>query len=78
MSKNKFQGLGANLSSSKKLAELITEKLKISIADVKKLKNRRDVLNYFIKKAEQQGIFVGKTISYHKINVEELRGLYIS
>ncbi|MDD4358444.1 MAG: ImmA/IrrE family metallo-endopeptidase [Candidatus Pacebacteria bacterium] len=78
MSKNKLQGLGASSSSSKNLAELITEKLKISIADIKKLKNRRDVLNYFIKKAEQQGIFVGKTISYHKINVEELRGLYIS
>ncbi|MFA5095700.1 MAG: XRE family transcriptional regulator [Candidatus Paceibacterota bacterium] len=76
--KNKLQGSGKDLDSPKKLAKLITEKLNIDITEFKKIKKREDALNYLIKKAEAKGIFVGKTISYHKIKTDDMRGLFIS
>jgi len=76
--KNKLQGSGENLNSPKKLAKFIIEKLDINTADIIKFSNRRDALRYLIQKAEKQGIFVGKTISHHKIDIEDMRGLFIS
>jgi len=76
--KNNLQGSGKNISSPKQLAELISEKLSINISEFKEINGRRNALNYLIQKAESKGIFVGKTISYHKISTDDMRGLYIS
>jgi Zn-dependent peptidase ImmA (M78 family) len=79
--KNKLQGSGGRLQSPSQLALLIKEKLSINIDEIKKISGvmaRKSVLNYLIKKAEDCGIFVGKTISYHRIDVSEMRGLFIS
>ena len=76
--KNKLQGVCRGLASPKQLAELITEKLGIRISELKETPNRKAALNYLINKAEAQGVFVGKTISYHQIAVDDMRGLFIS
>lgn len=78
---NIFQGSGINIQSPDELTKLIKEKLDINIEEVKAISGtdaRKKTLDYFIQKAESQGIFVGKTISYHSIYVEEMRGLFIS
>ena len=77
-SKNQLQGSGKNLSNPKKLAEFITEKLAINLGEIKSISGRKNVLNYLIQKAEAENIFVGKTISYHKLEVDDMRGLFIS
>jgi Zn-dependent peptidase ImmA (M78 family) len=79
--KNKLQGSGKDVKTPGKLAELIKNKLDINLDDIKKIKGaeaRKKVLKYLIEKAENFGIFVGKTLSYHYIEVEEMRGLFIS
>ena len=76
--KNVLQGSGKDLESPQKLAELISEKLNINIEEFKKNASRKNALNYLIKKAESKGIFVGKTVSYHKIKTDDMRGLFIS
>lgn len=79
-SKNTLQGSGKGLNPGQ-LASFIKEKLKIDLEDIKKITGanaRRKVLKYLIEKAEDQGIFVGKTVSYHNIEVKEMRGLFIS
>jgi Zn-dependent peptidase ImmA (M78 family) len=79
--KNDLQGSGKDINSPKKLAKFIKEKLKISLEDIKNVSGfnaHRTTLNYLIQKAEDNGIFVGKTVSYHKIAVSDLRGLFIS
>jgi len=75
---NQLQGSGRNLESPRQLADLIREKLKVDITEFKKISGRKDALNYLIEKAETQGTFVGKTVSYHQIEVEDMRGLFIS
>src|SRR3989338_4982683 len=75
---NQLQGSGRNLESPRQLADLIREKLKVDITEFKKISGRKDALNYLIEKAETQGSFVGKTVSYHQIEVEDMRGLFIS
>lgn len=78
--KNSLQGSGKGLSS-KELAMAIKKKLGIDLNEIKMITgydNRRKTLKYLIEKAENCGIFVGKTISYHNIEVKEMRGLYIS
>ena len=79
--KNLIQGSGKRLDNPSDLALLIKEKLGIELSDIKNITGynaRRNTLKYLVEKAENCGIFVGKTISYHKIEVEEMRGLYIS
>ena len=79
--KNELQGIGSKIKSPKELAILIKEKLNIDIDEIKNILGynaRKNVLKYLIKKAEDRGIFVGKTVSYHNIEVDEMRGLYIS
>jgi Zn-dependent peptidase ImmA (M78 family) len=79
--KNSLQGKGRHIKSPAELAIFIKEKLNIDIGEIKKISgmnSRKDVLNYLIKKAENFGIFVGKTISYYKIDVQDMRGLFIS
>lgn len=76
--KNELQGAGKNLSSPKALAKFIADKLNVSTEDIKKLSGREKVLDFLIKKAEEKGVFVGKTISYHRLEVEDMRGLFIS
>lgn len=76
--KNRIQGTGRNLSTPKQLAQFIAENLDINIENIKNIYSRKDTLNYLIQKAEDRGIFVGKTISYHRLEVEDLRGLFVS
>lgn len=78
---NKLQGIGKDIKTPLSLANLIKEKLHIENKEIKEISGynaTRQTLNYLIKKATDQGIFVGKTISYHNISVNEMRGLYIS
>lgn len=76
--KNRLQGSGDNLRTPSELARYISEKLDINLSDIKELTRRKDALNYLIGKAESKGIFVGKTVSYHRLEVDDLRGLFIS
>jgi Zn-dependent peptidase ImmA (M78 family) len=76
--KNQLQGTGKNLNSPKKLAEFITEKLGIKLGEIKNISGRKNALNYLIHKAEAKNIFVGKTISYHQLEVDDMRGLFMS
>jgi Zn-dependent peptidase ImmA (M78 family) len=76
--KNQLQGSGKEVGSPKKLAGLMTEKLGIDMARIKKASGRKEVLDYLISKAEAKGIFVGKTIAQHRISVKDMRGLYVS
>jgi len=79
--KNKLQGSGKNIETPKKLAHFIKDKLNINLNEIKSISglgSRRKVLKYLIEKAENKGIFIGKTISYHKVEVNELRGLFIA
>ncbi len=79
--KNILQGGGRNLNSPCQLALFIREKLGIDLNEIKKISGngaRKKVLKYLIEKAENNGIFVSKTISYHRIEVKEMRGLFIS
>ncbi len=77
-SKNLLQGSGRNLNTPKQLAKFVAEKLSINIDEIKNISGRKDTLNYLIQKAESHGVFVGKTISYHQLEVDDLRGLFIS
>ncbi|KKR48792.1 MAG: hypothetical protein UT86_C0003G0121 [Candidatus Magasanikbacteria bacterium GW2011_GWC2_40_17] len=79
--KNKLIGSGSKIGNPKELAQHIANTLEINIHDIKTITGseaRRQVLKYLIKKAEDKGIFVGKTVAYHKISVEQMRGLFIS
>ena len=79
--KNAVQGSGKDLKTPKQLASFIKEKLVIDLDKIKEMSGvgaRKKALKYLISKAEDKGIFVGKTISYHDIEVDEMRGLFIS
>lgn len=81
-SRNLLQGSGRDIQSPKELANFIKQKLSINIDEIKEISGedsaRKKALNYLIQKTEDQGVFVGKTISYHKIGVNDMRGLFIS
>lgn len=79
--KNLIQGSGRDLQSPNQLAIFIKEKLDIDLNEIKNISGigaRRKALKYLIEKAENRGVFVSKTISYHNIEVKEMRGLFIS
>jgi Zn-dependent peptidase ImmA (M78 family)/transcriptional regulator with XRE-family HTH domain len=79
--KNNIQGSGKNIEHPLELAKFILQKLNINFEEIKNISGYgagKKVLKYLISKAETQGIFVGKTISYHKIEVEDMRGIFIS
>lgn len=79
--KNKLLGLGNKISDPKLLAQLISSKLKIEVQEIKNIRGidaRKKTLKYLTDKAEQNNVFVGKTISYIKLSVNDLRGLFIS
>ncbi len=78
--KNSVLGSGKKYRSPQQLADFIKSTLEIDLEEIKKLnpKQGREALKYLIKKTEDKGIFVGKTISYHKITVEEMRGMFIA
>lgn len=78
LSKNQLQGSGKNINSPKQLAKFIAEKLSIDITELKKISGRKDALNHLIQKAEAGGVFVGKTISFIHVEVDDMRGLFIS
>lgn len=81
VNKNELQGSGKNINSPTKLADLIAEKLEINIKDIKNIRGsnaRKEVLHYLINKIENHNVFVGKTISYHKLEVDDIRGLFVS
>jgi Zn-dependent peptidase ImmA (M78 family)/transcriptional regulator with XRE-family HTH domain len=77
-SKNRLLGSGKHLRSPKELARFIGEKLSIDLGEVKEISGRKNALNYLIKKAELGGIFVGKTVAHHRLEVDDLRGLFVS
>jgi Zn-dependent peptidase ImmA (M78 family)/transcriptional regulator with XRE-family HTH domain len=80
-SKNSIQGSGKHIEQPAKLAEFIVRKLNIDFQEIKNISGfgaGKKVLKYFINKTEAQGVFVGKTIAHHKIEVEDMRGLFIS
>lgn len=79
--KNPLVGLGRGLIRPIQLAELIKQKLDIRIEIIKSFSGadaRKKVLKYLSQAAENQGIFVGKTISYHRLEVADMRGLSVS
>jgi len=78
LSKNRLQGAGKDLNTPKQLAQFIADKLGINLSEIKEFSRRKDTLDYLIEEAEKQGIFVGKTISYHRLEVDDLRGLFVS
>lgn len=80
-SKNKVQGSGRTIKTPKELAKFIAETLEIDLEEIKRrsgLDGRKKALEYLIARAENHGIFVGKTVSYIKITVKDMRGLFIS
>jgi len=80
-SPNNIQGSGKNITQPLGLADFIKEKLNIKIEEIKNISgygSGKKVLKYLISKAEEKGIFVGKTIAHHDIEVEGMRGLFIS
>ena len=80
-SKNKVQGSGKDINSPVKLAEFIKNTLDIDFQSIKNISGqdaKRKVLKYLITKVEENGVFVGKTIAHHKIEVEDMRGIFIS
>ncbi|MDD3284221.1 MAG: ImmA/IrrE family metallo-endopeptidase [Patescibacteria group bacterium] len=81
LKKNVLQGSGKEIQNPDQLALLIKEKLNIDSYEIKNISgvsSRKKVLDYLIRKAEDCGIFIGKTIHYHRIKVDDMRGLYIS
>ena len=79
--KNQLQGSGRNIESPTELASFISKKLDINLDEIKKISGidaQKKVLNYLFKRAEDHGVFVGKTISYHRIKVKDMRGLFVS
>ena len=78
---NKLLGSGKSTQSPLDLANFILKSLGINLEEIKSISGlgaKRKVLSYLISMAEDRGIFVGKTISYHRISVEKMRGLFIS
>jgi Zn-dependent peptidase ImmA (M78 family)/transcriptional regulator with XRE-family HTH domain len=79
--KNKVLGSGSNITDPKKLADFIKKTLEI---DLKKIKSfygndsKTKALSYLIEQTEKKGVFVGKTIAHIKIEVENMRGLFIA
>lgn len=79
--KNQLQGSGQNIESPIELANFISKKLDIDLSEIKKISGMgasKKALNYLFRKAEAQNIFVGKTVSYHKLEVKDMRGLFVS
>lgn len=76
--KNKLLGTGQRITDPKKLAELISRSLGIELEKIKSISGRKNTLNYLIGKAEEKGVFVGKTVAHHRLEVEDLRGLFMS
>ena len=72
--KNSLVGIAKNYQSSgaKKTAQLIVEKIGYQYDS---LRNNR--LKYLISLIEEKGIFVMKTLSYWKISVSNMRGVYL-
>src|SRR5690606_16601203 len=58
--------------------KFISENLDVSAEDIKGISGRKNALDYLIEKTEEKGVFVGKTISYHRLEVEDMRGLFVS
>lgn len=80
-SKNKLQGSGKDIKTPKELAGFIKQSLEIDIEKIKSISGngaRAKTLSYLISQAESKGIFVGKTIAHIKIEVNSMRGLFIS
>lgn len=80
-SKNSIQGSGKNIKTPKDLARFIKQSLEIDIEKIKSFSGygaRAKTLAYLIAQAESKGVFVGKTIAHIKIEVESMRGLFIS
>lgn len=76
--KNRLQGTGKNINTPKQLAKFISERLEIDLTKIKELSRRKEALKYLIEKAESKGIYVGKTVAHHRLEVDDMRGLFVS
>lgn len=79
--KNRLQGSGRDIDDPDQLADFIAAKLGIKLEEIKAIDGsgaRKEALNYLFQKAEEAGIFAGKTVSYHRLTVKDMRGLFIS
>lgn len=80
-SKNRLQGSGRGIDDPDRLAGFIADKLDIKLEEIKAISGsgaRKGVLDYLLQKAEDAGIFAGKTVSYHRLTVKDMRGLFVS
>lgn len=81
LKKNTVQGSGKNIEKPGALADFIAKTLEIDLNEIKEFSGkgaRKKALDYIIAKAESHNIFIGKTISFHRIEVEDMRGLFVS
>lgn len=81
--RNTLMGSGARYETPQALAEFISKKLNFSTKDIKSVTGttaeaKRKVLKCLIEKAEDKGVFIGKTLAQHKITVDQMRGLFIA
>jgi len=79
--KNNLVGSGANVQSSDALAAYIVKKLGISYEKIVSFSGdsgKEKTLKYLTELLESKQIFVGKTLSEHRIPVEEMRGMFIN
>jgi Zn-dependent peptidase ImmA (M78 family) len=80
-SKNKIVGSGRNHNSPDALAEFIIKKLGINHSDIIGFSGeagKEKTLKYLVSLLENRQVFVGKTLAQHKLNVKEMRGLFIN
>lgn len=81
LAKNKLVGFGRDIDDPIKLAKVVADELDFNLQNIINFSGndaKKKALKYLTEKVESKGIFVGKTISYIKVDVEDLRGLSIS
>ena len=79
--RNKLIGLGKSITKPEELADLIVKKLKIDHKKIQSFSDysgRNKALVYLTSLLEDKYIFVSKTLAEHRIEVEEMRGLFMA
>lgn len=81
--KNSLLGSGKKYKKPEQLASFIEETLGVSAKEISAItgnltESKKKALACLIEKAEDKGIFVGKTLAQHKIEVKQMRGVFIA